>query len=135
VVDHREVLYATPLSVSSTWTRITSPLLEFPDVRARKIEQCLVEDAPLDVPLAQVLDDVLFAAWREHRHERRVTDFKVYGKRPVLALVYLLAALGISGLANIVGEELDLRVLIAQSGSKSVDLLVGLDALRVLDPT
>jgi hypothetical protein len=59
----------------------------------------------------------------------------VYGKRPVLALVYLLAALGISGLANIVGEELDLRVLIAQSGSKSVDLLVGLDALRVLDPT
>ena len=65
-----------------TWT-----LLIFPDVRAPKIEQCVVEDAPLDVPLEQGLDDVRFAARREHRHERRVADFKLYGKRPVLALV------------------------------------------------
>ena len=87
LVDHREVLYAAPLSVSSTWPRITSTLLEFPDVRARKIEQCVVEDAPLDVPLEQGLDDVLFAARRDHRHERRVADLKLYGKRPVFALV------------------------------------------------
>ncbi|MDQ4003969.1 MAG: hypothetical protein M3259_09065 [Actinomycetota bacterium] len=46
-----------------------------------------MEDTRLDVPLEQALDDVLFAARREHRHERRVTDFKLYGKRPVLALI------------------------------------------------
>jgi hypothetical protein len=82
----------------------------------------------------QVLDYVSFAARREHRHKRRVTHLQLGSQRPVLALVEFLAGLRVPGFGDVVGKELDLRVLGAQVVQRLVDLAVGLDALRVRDP-
>ena len=49
------------------------------------VTERLVQDAPLDVLLKQVLDDIPFAARREHCHERRVADVQLRGARSVLA--------------------------------------------------
>src|ERR671920_1344476 len=105
-IVHREVLYAAP--ALSELNRVEEHL-DFarvaPHVRSHQIEERLLQNTPLDVPLKQVFNDVPFAARRQHRHERRVTGVQLSVKRTVLTPIQLLAGLRDPGASDIVGRQ------------------------------
>src|SRR5215212_1149837 len=92
-IVHREVLYTAP--ALSELNRVEEHL-DFarvaPHVRSHQIEERLLQNTPLDVPLKQVFNDVPFAARRQHRHERRVTGVQLSAQRTVLTPIQLLAS-------------------------------------------
>src|SRR3954468_9944977 len=136
LVYHRNVLYAAPALGELDPVKDDLGITRFPpDVRTRQIEERLREDAAIDVPLKQILDDVPVAARREHRDERCVSDLELGGERTILAPSEFLTRLRVAGLGDVVGKELDLRVIGAQLVQGPVDLVVGLHALRILDPS
>src|ERR687889_2746769 len=82
-IVHREVLYAAP--ALSELNRVEEHLdiaRVAPHVRSHQIEERLLQNTPLHVPLKQVFNDVPFAARRRvHRHERRVTGVQLSAQR------------------------------------------------------